>query len=106
MIVQMKRGSADGSLTIRRDPIYTFRFEQPSYYQSVRARYIYNCSYDRAKLKCSTDYCQFSIPQKLLTEVDMQHVDYWFNMTVLIMLYITLNIVAYIILNIRVKKRI
>ncbi|XP_032665784.1 ATP-binding cassette sub-family G member 1-like [Odontomachus brunneus] len=61
--------------------------------------------YNRTKLKCSADYCHFAIPEKLLTEVDMKHVDYWFNMTVLIVLYIVLDIVAYIILKIRVKKR-
>ncbi|EFN86037.1 ATP-binding cassette sub-family G member 4 [Harpegnathos saltator] len=62
--------------------------------------------YNRAKLKCSADYCHFAIPEKLLTEVDMKHADYWFNMSVLIMLYIALDIAAYITLKIRVKKRI
>ncbi|XP_014486774.1 PREDICTED: ATP-binding cassette sub-family G member 4-like [Dinoponera quadriceps] len=60
---------------------------------------------NRAKLKCSADYCHFAIPEKLLSEVDMKYADYWFNMTVLIVLYIVLNIVAYITLKIRVKKR-
>ncbi|KAL6263477.1 hypothetical protein P5V15_006268 [Pogonomyrmex californicus] len=60
--------------------------------------------YDRAKLKCSADYCHFAIPEKFLIEFDMKHVNYWHNMTVLILFSITLDIVAYIILNIRVKK--
>ncbi|GAB1865244.1 ATP-binding cassette sub-family G member 4 [Camponotus japonicus] len=62
--------------------------------------------YDRAKLKCSADYCHFAIPEKLLSEMGMKHVDYWYNMAVLILLCIALDIMAYIILNIRVKKRI
>ncbi|KAM0736707.1 ATP-binding cassette subfamily G member 4 [Formica fusca] len=62
--------------------------------------------YDRAKLECSVDYCHFAIPEKLLAELDMEHVNYWYNITILILMCITLDIVAYIILNIRVKKRI
>ncbi|KAH0948368.1 hypothetical protein HN011_010644 [Eciton burchellii] len=60
--------------------------------------------YDRAKLKCSIDYCHFAVPEKLLTEVDMKNVDYWFNMTILVLLYIALDIAAYITLNIRMPK--
>ncbi|XP_072760266.1 ATP-binding cassette subfamily G member 4 [Anoplolepis gracilipes] len=62
--------------------------------------------YDRAKFKCSTTYCHFAIPKMILKELNMEHVDYWFNMAVLILICITLDIVAYIVLNLRVKKRI
>ncbi|XP_012227947.1 ATP-binding cassette sub-family G member 1-like isoform X1 [Linepithema humile] len=62
--------------------------------------------YDRAKLTCSMDYCHFSIPEKFLMEVGMKHVDYWFNITVLISLYITLEIIAFITLYMKIKKRI
>lgn len=62
--------------------------------------------YDRAKLKCSADYCHFAIPETFLKEIGMKHVDYWYNMTVMILLCIALDIVAFIVLKIRVKKRI
>ncbi|XP_020282075.1 ATP-binding cassette sub-family G member 1-like [Pseudomyrmex gracilis] len=62
--------------------------------------------YDREKLKCSTDYCHFAIPEKLLAEMDMKHVNYWLNMTILIALCVALDVIAYAILDMKVKKRI
>jgi len=62
--------------------------------------------YNRAKLKCSADYCHFAVPEKFLMELGIIHVNYWYNTTVLILLSIALDVVAYIILNIRVNKRI
>lgn len=67
---------------------------------------IYNRSYDRAKLKCSVDYCHFAIPKKFLIELGMENINYWFNVAVLISMCIVLDIVAYIILYVRIKKRI
>lgn len=62
--------------------------------------------YDRARLKCSADYCHFAIPKKFLMELGMDKINYWFNVTVLISVCIVLDIVAYVILYIRIKKRI
>ncbi|XP_011166033.1 ATP-binding cassette sub-family G member 1 isoform X1 [Solenopsis invicta] len=62
--------------------------------------------YDRAKLKCSADYCHFTTPKKFLIELGMDHINYWFNMTILILTCIALDIVAYTVLNLRIKKRI
>ncbi|KYQ52093.1 ATP-binding cassette sub-family G member 4 [Trachymyrmex zeteki] len=62
--------------------------------------------YDRAKLKCSADYCHFATPKKFLMELGIEHINYWFNMTILISLCIVLDIIACIILNMRIKKRI
>lgn len=62
--------------------------------------------YDRAKLKCSVDYCHFAIPKKFLIELGMENINYWFNVAVLISMCIVLDIVAYIILYVRIKKRI
>ncbi|KAG7202355.1 hypothetical protein KM043_018682 [Ampulex compressa] len=61
--------------------------------------------YDRPKLRCSEDYCHFSVPEKLLIAMDMKHTDYWFCLIVLIGLYVVLDIVAYGILKIRLKNR-
>ncbi|XP_012063523.1 PREDICTED: ATP-binding cassette sub-family G member 4-like [Atta cephalotes] len=62
--------------------------------------------YDRTKLKCSADYCHFITPKKFLMELGIEHINYWFNMTILILLCIVLDIIACIILNMRIKKRI
>ncbi|KAG5320808.1 ABCG4 protein, partial [Pseudoatta argentina] len=62
--------------------------------------------YDRAKLKCSADYCHFITPKKFLMELGIEHINYWFNMIILISLCIVLDMVACIILNMKIKKRI
>ncbi|XP_047369704.1 ATP-binding cassette sub-family G member 1-like isoform X2 [Vespa velutina] len=62
--------------------------------------------YDRPKMHCSDVYCHFAMPNQLMIAVGMKHVDYWFCMIVLIILYIVLDTVAYIILRIRLRKRI
>ncbi|XP_018374061.1 PREDICTED: ATP-binding cassette sub-family G member 1-like [Trachymyrmex cornetzi] len=62
--------------------------------------------YDRAKLKCSADFCHFITPKKFLMELGIEHINYWFNMIILISLCIVLDIVACIILNVRIKKRV
>ncbi|EGI67878.1 ATP-binding cassette sub-family G member 1 [Acromyrmex echinatior] len=62
--------------------------------------------YDRAKLKCSADYCHFITPKKFLMELGIEHINYWFNMIILISLCIVLDMIACIILNMRIKKRI
>ncbi|KAF7379979.1 hypothetical protein HZH68_016927 [Vespula germanica] len=56
--------------------------------------------YDRPKMHCSDVYCHFAMPKQLMIAVGMKQVDYWFCMTVLIILYIALDTVAYIILRI------
>ncbi|XP_036142064.1 ATP-binding cassette sub-family G member 1 isoform X2 [Monomorium pharaonis] len=61
--------------------------------------------YDRAKLKCSEDYCHFAIPKKFLIELGIDHINFWFNIAILILTCIFLDIVAYTILSIRIKKR-
>lgn len=62
--------------------------------------------YDRPKLKCSADYCHFATPKKFLMELGIEHINYWFNMIILVTLSIVLDIVACIILNMRIKKRV
>ncbi|XP_035724544.1 ATP-binding cassette sub-family G member 1-like isoform X1 [Vespa mandarinia] len=62
--------------------------------------------YDRPKMHCSDVYCHFAMPNQLMMAVGMKQVDYWFCMIVLIILYIVLDTVAYIILRIRLRKRI
>ncbi|KAL0103658.1 hypothetical protein PUN28_017729 [Cardiocondyla obscurior] len=62
--------------------------------------------YDRAKLKCSADYCHFAVPRRFLIELGIEDVNYWLNVIILISMCIILDIVAYISLNIRIKKRI
>ncbi|XP_018392545.1 PREDICTED: ATP-binding cassette sub-family G member 1-like [Cyphomyrmex costatus] len=62
--------------------------------------------YDREKLKCSADYCHFTTPKKFLMELGIEHINYWFNVTILVLLCIVLDIIACIILNMRIKKRI
>lgn len=62
--------------------------------------------YDRPKMHCSDVYCHFAMPKQLMVAVGMKQVDYWFCMTVLIILYIALDTVAYIILRVRLRKRI
>ncbi|XP_071557292.1 ATP-binding cassette sub-family G member 1 isoform X2 [Temnothorax nylanderi] len=62
--------------------------------------------YDRAKLKCSADYCHFASPKKFLMELGLENINYWFNIIILISVCIVLDIVAYIILNVRIRRRI
>lgn len=62
--------------------------------------------YDRPKLKCSDVYCHFALPENLLIAVDMKHADYWFCIIVLFGLYIVLDVAAYTLLRMKLKKRI
>lgn len=62
--------------------------------------------YDRPKMHCSDVYCHFAVPKQLLLAVGMKHVDYWFCLGVLILLYIALDIVTFVILRVRLRKRI
>ncbi|KAI4477727.1 hypothetical protein M0804_012555 [Polistes exclamans] len=62
--------------------------------------------YDRPKMHCSDIYCHFAMPKQLMIAVGMKQVDYWFCMIVLIVLYIVLDTIAYIILRVRLRKRI
>ncbi|XP_014614696.1 PREDICTED: ATP-binding cassette sub-family G member 1-like isoform X2 [Polistes canadensis] len=62
--------------------------------------------YDRPKMHCSDIYCHFAMPKQLMIAVGMKQVDYWFCMIVLIILYIVLDTIAYIILRVRLRKRI
>ncbi|XP_011872092.1 PREDICTED: ATP-binding cassette sub-family G member 1-like [Vollenhovia emeryi] len=61
--------------------------------------------YDRAKLKCSKIYCHYAVPKKFLMEWGIEDINYWFNIIILIVVCIVLDILAYIILNVRIKKR-
>ncbi|XP_057334859.1 ATP-binding cassette sub-family G member 4-like isoform X1 [Microplitis mediator] len=60
--------------------------------------------FDRRKMKCSDDYCHFAFPKKLMHEMGMINVDYWFSMLILFCLYFLLDILAYITLRLRLKK--
>lgn len=62
--------------------------------------------YDRPKLYCSDVYCHFAAPKQLLVAVGMKHVDYWYCISVLILLYIVLDIITFVILRVRLRKRI
>ncbi|XP_033212434.1 ATP-binding cassette sub-family G member 4-like isoform X2 [Belonocnema kinseyi] len=61
--------------------------------------------YDRLKMKCSKDYCHFAYPSKLLQEVGMKHVEYWYNIVMLVVFYIILDTSAFLLLRLRLKQR-
>ncbi|KAH0535288.1 ATP-binding cassette sub-family G member 4-like isoform X1 [Cotesia glomerata] len=60
--------------------------------------------FDRRKMHCSDVYCHFVYPKKLMGEMGMMHVDYWFSMLILFILYVLLDMLAYITLRLRLKK--
>ncbi|XP_048505173.1 ATP-binding cassette sub-family G member 4-like isoform X2 [Athalia rosae] len=60
---------------------------------------------DRSKMDCSQDYCHYRYPKQLLKTVDMTNAEYWFSISLLIGLYLTLEITAYVALRIRLKHR-
>ncbi|CAD6232938.1 GSCOCT00007057001.2-RA-CDS [Cotesia congregata] len=60
--------------------------------------------FDRRKMHCSDVYCHFVYPKKLMGEMGMIHVDYWFSMLILFILYVLLDMLAYITLRLRLKK--
>lgn len=61
--------------------------------------------YDRPKMQCSVEYCQFTYPKQLLKEVGMHHSDYWYSMAILGVFYIVLDTSAFLLLRFKLKQR-
>ncbi|XP_058805881.1 ATP-binding cassette sub-family G member 1-like isoform X2 [Phymastichus coffea] len=61
--------------------------------------------YDRPKLNCSADYCHFRLPKTLLKMVDMLHSNYWISAVFMIGLYIALDVTAFLLLRVRLRRR-
>ncbi|XP_043285776.1 ABC transporter G family member 3-like [Venturia canescens] len=59
--------------------------------------------FNRKKLACSEIYCHFAAPQKLMNELDMKNIDYWYSIYILVGLYIFLDLVAFAALRLKLK---
>lgn len=59
---------------------------------------------NRAKLKCSVDYCHFRSPKKFLDEMSMQDSVYWVDVVALLAFFIGLRIIAYFVLRLKLRS--
>ncbi|KAF7988677.1 hypothetical protein HCN44_001250 [Aphidius gifuensis] len=61
--------------------------------------------FNRGKLDCDDLYCRYAEPKEFLSIMSMNKVEYYPSLLFLIGLYILLDIIAYITLRLRVKKK-
>lgn len=61
---------------------------------------------NRAKLKCTQDYCHFKIPEKILENFSLKGDinTYIIDTSVLVLLFVVLRIVAYFVLRIKLLQ--
>lgn len=60
--------------------------------------------YNRAKLKCSVAYCHFKSPTKFLEEMSMQNADFWMDAVALAGFLLTLRVIAYFVLRLKLRS--
>lgn len=61
--------------------------------------------YDRGKLPCNADYCQFVYPEKFIDEVDMEEAVYSKAVAFMLVLTTLIRIAAYYALSIQIRRR-
>ncbi|XP_057334856.1 ATP-binding cassette sub-family G member 1-like isoform X1 [Microplitis mediator] len=80
------------------------------FFHSSFLKYGFECAmasmygFERPKMHCSQEYCHFVYPSKLMKEMGMTNVNYWFSFIILIILYFILDLIAFITLRLRLKK--
>lgn len=60
--------------------------------------------YNRAKLKCSDAYCHFKSPTKFLEEMSMQNAVFWQDAVALTGFLLTLRVIAYFVLRLKLRS--
>ncbi|XP_017760069.1 PREDICTED: ATP-binding cassette sub-family G member 4 [Eufriesea mexicana] len=60
--------------------------------------------YNRAKLKCSEAYCHFKSPTKFLEEMSMQNAVFWLDAVALTGFLLTLRVIAYFVLRLKLRS--
>jgi ABC-type multidrug transport system permease subunit len=60
--------------------------------------------YNRAKLKCSQEYCHFKSPTKFLEQMSMQDAVYWMDVVALLGFLLVLRVVVYFVLRLKLRS--
>ncbi|KAJ2942548.1 hypothetical protein O0L34_g2016 [Tuta absoluta] len=59
--------------------------------------------YGREKLHCSEAYCHFRTPSKFLSEMTMEHANFWVDAGALCAFFVFIRIISYLVLRFKLK---